>query len=91
MKPQFEAGKDKVGKKGVVRDPEVHLEVLSQFLIHAENADFTVKDITFSPIKGPEGNIEYLGHLRAGAGVPYGGDLWELVQRSHNVWKEGRE
>ena len=91
MKPQFEAGKDKVGKKGVVRDPEVHLEVLSQFLIHAENADFTVKDITFSPIKGPEGNIEYLGHLRAGASVPYEGDLWELVQRSHNVWKEGRE
>lgn len=91
VKPQFEAGKDKVGKKGVVRDPEVHLEVLSQFLIHAENADFTVKDITFSPIKGPEGNIEYLGHLRAGADVPYGGDLWELVQRSHNVWKEGRE
>ena len=91
VKPQFEAGKDKVGKKGVVRDPEVHLEVLSQFLIHAENADFTVKDITFSPIKGPEGNIEYLGHLRAGAGVPYEGDLWELVQRSHNVWKEGRE
>lgn len=67
VKPQFEAGKDKVGKKGVVRDPEVHLEVLKQFLLHAENADFAVKDITFSPLKGPEGNIEYLGHLRAGA------------------------
>ena len=91
VKPQFEAGKDKVGKKGVVRDPEVHLEVLKQFLLHAENADFAVKDITFSPIKGPEGNIEYLGHLRAGAGAPYEGDLWELVQRSHNVWKEERE
>ena len=63
VKPQFEAGKDKVGKKGVVRDSQVHLEVLEQFLVHAANAGFGVKDITFSPIKGPEGNIEYLGYL----------------------------
>ena len=63
VKPQFEAGKDKVGKKGVVRDPAVHLEVLEHFLEHAAHAGFSVKDITFSPIRGPEGNIEFLGHL----------------------------
>lgn len=91
VKPQFEAGKDKVGKKGVVRDPQVHLEVLEHFLEHAANADFTVKDITFSPIKGPEGNIEYLGYLQAGAGEPYTGDLAALVEESHNAWKEKSE
>ena len=63
IKPQFEAGKDKVGKKGVVRDASVHLEVLEHFLEHAAHGGFTVKDITFSPIRGPEGNIEYLGYL----------------------------
>ena len=88
VKPQFEAGKEKVGKKGVVRDPAVHLEVLEHFLEYASNADFTVKDITFSPIKGPEGNIEYLGYLQAGGGEPYKGDLAALVEMSHNAWKE---
>ena len=91
VKPQFEAGKEKVGKKGVVRDPAVHLEVLEHFLEHAANADFAVKDITFSPIKGPEGNIEYLGYLQAGAGEPYTGDLAALVEESHNAWKEKTE
>ena len=88
VKPQFEAGKDKVGKKGVVRDPKVHLEVLEHFLVHAANAGFSVKDITFSPIKGPEGNIEYLGYLYAGEGPAYEGDLSALVEQSHSVWKE---
>ena len=83
VKPQFEAGKEKVGKKGVVRDPAVHLEVLEHFLEHAKEADFTVKDITFSPIRGPEGNIEYLGWLKAGAGETYTGDLKALVAASH--------
>ena len=83
VKPQFEAGREKVGKKGVVRDPAVHLEVLEQFLRHAEETDFTVKDMTFSPIRGPEGNIEYLGHLQAGAAQPWCGDLKELVMQSH--------
>ena len=64
IKPQFEAGKDKVGKKGVVRDPKVHLEVLEQFLVHASDSGFTVKNLEFSPIKGPEGNIEYLLYLQ---------------------------
>jgi 23S rRNA (cytidine1920-2'-O)/16S rRNA (cytidine1409-2'-O)-methyltransferase len=90
VKPQFEAGKDKVGKKGVVRDPAVHLEVLEHFLEHAVNAGFWVKDITFSPIKGPEGNIEYLGYLQAGEGPAYEGDLKALVELSHSGLGEGK-
>ena len=88
VKPQFEAGREKVGKKGVVRDPQVHLEVLEQFLVHADHAGFSVQDLTFSPIKGPEGNIEYLGYLCAGPGPAYGGDLKALVEQSHGAWKE---
>lgn len=83
VKPQFEAGKEKVGKKGVVRDPEVHLEVLEHFLEHAAHAGFFVKDITFSPIRGPEGNIEYLGYLSVRQGEEYSGDLSALVVASH--------
>ena len=90
VKPQFEAGKEKVGKKGVVRDPAVHREVLERFLDHAAQAGFTVKDITFSPIRGPEGNIEYLGYLENGAGHAYGGDLAALVEASHSVGKGER-
>ena len=85
IKPQFEAGREKVGKKGVVRDPEIHLEVLENFLVNAQNADFCVKGITFSPIRGPEGNIEYLGYLSPGAGKPYDGDLAALVRESHEA------
>ena len=88
IKPQFEAGREKVGKKGVVRDPQVHLEVREQFLVHAANAGFGVKDITFSPIKGPEGNIEYLGYLTTREVPPYTGDLAALVEQSHSAWKE---
>ncbi|MCL2079421.1 MAG: TlyA family RNA methyltransferase [Oscillospiraceae bacterium] len=65
IKPQFEAGKGKVGKKGVVRDPKVHEEVLCSFMEYASGAGFTVNDITHSPIKGPKGNIEYLAYLSA--------------------------
>ena len=89
VKPQFEAGREKVGKKGVVRDPAVHLEVLEQFLRHAALADFSVKGLDFSPIRGPEGNIEYLGYLRAGAGADGDFDLRELVRQSHETLNEG--
>lgn len=91
VKPQFEAGKDKVGKKGVVRDPAVHLEVLEHFLDHAKNAGFSVLDVNFSPIKGPEGNIEYLGYLYAGQAEPYQGDLEELVRSSHGTLEEAAQ
>lgn len=87
VKPQFEAGREKVGKKGVVRDPAVHLEVLEQFLRHAAQSDFSVKGLDFSPIRGPEGNIEYLGYLRTGAGEGFDGDLQELVRASHETLK----
>lgn len=60
IKPQFEAGKDKVGKKGVVRDPKVHGEVVHKVIDYADMIGFHVKGLTYSPIKGPEGNIEYL-------------------------------
>lgn len=64
IKPQFEAGKDKVGKKGVVREPEIHEEVICKVIDFADFIGFTVLHLDFSPIKGPEGNIEYLVHLR---------------------------
>ena len=64
IKPQFEAGRDKVGKKGVVRDPAVHVEVIENVLQIAQNAGFEVLGLAWSPIRGPEGNIEYLMYLR---------------------------
>ena len=64
IKPQFEAGKDKVGKKGVVRDPQVHREVIERVIAFAQSIGFTVLHLDYSPIKGPEGNIEYLVHLQ---------------------------
>lgn len=83
IKPQFEAGREKVGKKGVVRDQSVHQEVLEQFLTHAAGSGLSVKDIDYSPIRGPEGNIEYLGYLTMEAQPPYTGDLAALVRASH--------
>ena len=89
IKPQFEAGKEKVGKKGVVRDPAVHLEVLENFLVHAKESGFTVLDLTYSPIRGPEGNIEYLGYLQKAGWVEKTFDLDALVEASHGALKEG--
>lgn len=88
IKPQFEAGREKVGKKGVVRDPAVHLEVLEHFLTHAKESHFTVLGITYSPIRGPEGNIEYLGYLKK-CDEPDGSfDLPTLVAESHSQLKD---
>ena len=89
IKPQFEAGREKVGKKGVVRDPAVHLEVLQNFLIYAKQNNFTVLGITYSPIRGPEGNIEYLGYLRKSEEPDTPGDLEQIVAASHEELKEG--
>lgn len=63
IKPQFEAGKEKVGKKGVVRDPQVHKEVIEKVIDFAGSLGFEICNLEFSPIRGPEGNIEYLVHL----------------------------
>lgn len=64
IKPQFEAGREKVGKKGVVRDPAVHREVIEMVTAYAQSISFAPCHLEFSPIKGPEGNIEYLLHLK---------------------------
>ena len=64
IKPQFEAGREHVGKKGVVRDPLIHEAVIKKITGFSLELGFTIKNITFSPIKGPEGNIEYLVHLQ---------------------------
>lgn len=69
IKPQFEAGKDKVGKHGVVRDPKVHLDVLRQCIESAAQAGLGLTAVTFSPIKGPKGNIEYFVYLKKGPAV----------------------
>lgn len=83
IKPQFEAGKENVGKKGVVRDPAVHQAVLNSFLQLADELQMTVCNLTFSPVKGPEGNIEFLSHLSMlpeGAVIP---DTAALVTAAH--------
>ena len=67
IKPQFEAGKEKVGKKGVVRDPAVHIEVIERVILFAQSIGFGVLHLDYSPIKGPEGNIEYLVHIKKNA------------------------
>ncbi len=67
IKPQFEAGRDKVGKNGVVREPEIHEEVIRKMIDYADSIGFTVLHLEYSPIKGPEGNIEYLLHIRKDA------------------------
>ncbi len=64
IKPQFEAGKDKVGKNGVVREPEIHEEVIRKIIDYADSIGFAVLHLEYSPIKGPEGNIEYLLHIK---------------------------
>lgn len=66
IKPQFEAGREKVGKKGVVRDKNVHIEVIEMVVEFAKSIGFNVLNLDFSPIKGPEGNIEYLLHIEKG-------------------------
>ncbi len=91
VKPQFEAGREKVGKKGVVRDPAVHLEVLEHFLDHAKESGFTVLGMTYSPIRGPEGNIEYLGYLEKRDWQERDFDLQGLVAESHQVLEERGE
>ena len=85
LKPQFEAGRDKVGKKGVVRDEKVHLEVLRDFLQFVPGAGFTAMGADFSPIRGPEGNIEYLVWLKKGAWEAPVIDPALIVAASHQV------
>lgn len=85
IKPQFEAGRDKVGKKGVVRDINVHKEVVKNITAFAQNLGFTVKGLDFSPIRGPEGNIEYLMYAlkEQGETVDFSEEIEKMVETSH--------
>ena len=84
IKPQFEAGREEVGKKGVVRDPAVHERVVQGILDFAPEIGFSVVGLDFSPIKGPEGNIEYLCHLINRPGESKSFDVPALVRASHS-------
>jgi 23S rRNA (cytidine1920-2'-O)/16S rRNA (cytidine1409-2'-O)-methyltransferase len=85
IKPQFEAGREKVGKKGVVRDPQVHLEVITNVVTTARKIGFTPLGLTFSPVTGPEGNIEYLIYLAIFAEEDKIGaeDIEQVVKEAH--------
>ena len=87
IKPQFEAGKDKVGKKGVVREPETHKEVLDNFVALANELEFKILGLTFSPVKGPEGNIEFLGHLTLADKPGIQPDTADVVAQAHETLK----
>lgn len=87
IKPQFEAGRDKVGKKGVVREPETHKEVLDNFVALANSLQFSILGLTFSPVKGPEGNIEFLGHLSKEQLPGITPDTAEIVRQAHETLK----
>ena len=87
IKPQFEAGKEKVGKKGVVREPEIHKEVLDGFVQTVQELGFTILGLTFSPVKGPEGNIEFLGHLTLEDKSGIEPDIAAVVADAHSTLK----
>ena len=88
IKPQFEAGREKVGKKGVVRDPAVHLEVIEKIVDYAKSMSFEILNLEFSPIKGPEGNIEYLLYLRR---LKEGQESERMVFESAQIVKKAHE
>ena len=89
IKPQFEAGREKVGKKGVVREKSVHLEVIERVAAFAGSIGFEALHLEFSPIKGPEGNIEYLLHLKNHTdGATFLNDgiqAREIVEKAHET------
>lgn len=87
IKPQFEAGKEHLGKKGVIRDPAVHRLVLDGFVSLAAELGFAILGLTHSPVTGPEGNIEFLGHLTLAAGSGITPDTAKLVKAAHDTFK----
>ena len=84
IKPQFEAGREKVGKKGVVREPSTHIEVINNVLDFTRDLGLKVSEVTFSPIRGPEGNIEYLMYFSKN-GEDNEIDVEKIVEISHEV------
>lgn len=85
IKPQFEAGKENVGKKGVVRDPKIHQMVLDNFVSLVGSLGFSILGLTFSPVKGPEGNIEFLGLLTLADVSGIVPDTADLVAQAHKT------
>ena len=83
IKPQFEAGKENVGKKGVVRDAKIHQMVLDNFVALVDSLGFKILGLTFSPVKGPEGNIEFLGHLTLDDVPGIRPDTADVVRQAH--------
>ena len=83
IKPQFEAGREKVGKKGVVREKSTHIEVIQNCFAYAKENGFSVRELEFSPVKGPEGNIEYLYHLVKSGDVDSDIDIEAVVNTAH--------
>jgi 23S rRNA (cytidine1920-2'-O)/16S rRNA (cytidine1409-2'-O)-methyltransferase len=89
IKPQFEAGKENVGKKGVVRDPKIHKMVLDNFVALVDSLGFKILGLTFSPVKGPEGNIEFLGHLTLDTVEGIRPDTANVVEQAHATLDKG--
>ena len=85
IKPQFEAGREEVGKKGVVRDEQVHIRVVKEILRFAPGIGLSVMGLDYSPIKGPEGNIEYICHLKNGEYPQAEIDVEAVVAASHKA------
>lgn len=83
IKPQFEAGKEQVGKNGVVREKEIHIEVIENVLNYCKDLSLNIKDLTFSPIKGPAGNIEYLVYL-TNKTTENNISIEDVVNKAHN-------
>ena len=93
VKPQFEAGKDQVGKKGIVRDPKIHKEVMNKIITFAESQGYDIRNASFSPITGGDGNIEFLLHL-GWEGTKQKGENFlkqtvdEIVSEAHSQFKK---
>ncbi len=93
IKPQFEAGREQVGKNGIVRDPQVHKEVINKVISYAEENKFTITKLCYSPIRGAKGNIEYLALFEKGEGLPAvsAEDVEAVVAQAHSSDAEVRE
>src|SRR5699024_7349592 len=90
IKPQFEAGRDRVGKNGIIKDPKVHEDVVAEVLAFTSRIGYTIQGLTFSPITGGEGNIEFLAHLKNSK--ESNNDSWKtidiraVVQEAHSTF-----
>lgn len=91
IKPQFEAKKEEVGKKGIIRDPKLHASIIKEIVSHMEGIGFTCKDLNFSPITGGEGNIEFLSHFifnEEGSETINDESIKDIVRKAHEQFKK---